>query len=162
MTTVTGYTSQHMDLIKNSNIVGGHVEDANLVLDRFDGSDIIVGEVGGPPGPDGPTGSSSTSNVYTRYTTSHTLTSGDVGMFIEMDSASANYLTIPVDTSELIPIGTIINGIQRGVGTTGFIASSGVDLLVFAGYANCAGQYARFKLERVSLTEWYLSGNLTY
>ena len=51
-------------------------------------------------------------------TSSYTLVLDDNGKMIEMNSASANTVTIPLNSSVAFPIGTQITVLQTGVGQT--------------------------------------------
>lgn len=56
MATVTAYTAQRMKQIEDASIVGGRVSSDNLILTRFDGTEINAGNVRGPQGETGTTG----------------------------------------------------------------------------------------------------------
>jgi hypothetical protein len=56
MATVTGYTAEHMDEIKDATIVGATVTGNNLILTKFDTTTVNAGNVRGATGPTGPTG----------------------------------------------------------------------------------------------------------
>lgn len=66
-------------------------------------------------------------NVITNaQTASYTLVLSDKDKLVEMDNASANNLTVPPNSSVPFPIGTQINVLQTGAGTTTLVAGSGV------------------------------------
>lgn len=54
MATVTGFTKERMQEIENAAIVDGGVVGGELILTRFDETDINLGSVIGPAGPAGP------------------------------------------------------------------------------------------------------------
>lgn len=57
MATVTGLTAERMIEIEEKSIVDGDVVGGNLILTRYDGTQINAGSVIGPEGPEGPVGS---------------------------------------------------------------------------------------------------------
>lgn len=59
-------------------------------------------------------------------TASYTLVLSDKGKLIEIDNASANTLTVPLNSSVAFPIGTQITILQTGAGTTTIAGASGV------------------------------------
>lgn len=56
MTTVTGLTAERMIAIEDASVVDGEIVAGNLILSRFDGSQINAGSVAGPQGPEGDPG----------------------------------------------------------------------------------------------------------
>ena len=66
--------------------------------------------------------------VTNAQTASYTLVLGDKDKLVEIDNASANNLTIPLNSSVAFPIGTQINILQTGAGTTTLVATGGVTL----------------------------------
>jgi microcystin-dependent protein len=56
MTTVTGLTAERMLEIEGASVIDGEVVDENLILKKYDGTEINAGSVIGPPGPVGPQG----------------------------------------------------------------------------------------------------------
>lgn len=56
MATITGYTAQRMQAIEDGTIVSGNVTDGDLILTKYDGSQINAGTVRGPQGLQGATG----------------------------------------------------------------------------------------------------------
>lgn len=54
MATINGYTAERMKEIEDSAIVAGSIAGDNLVLTRYDGENIVAGNVRGPVGADGP------------------------------------------------------------------------------------------------------------
>jgi hypothetical protein len=84
-------------------------------------------------------------------TGSYTLVLGDAGKVIRMDSASANNLTVPNNTSVAFPIGTTINLRQVGAGLTTVVADSGV---VINGTLAMGGQDSGASLVKIGTNEW--------
>ena len=62
-------------------------------------------------------------------TANYTLVLGDAGESIEMNVASANTLTVPLNSSVAFPIGTTILLIQVGAGQTTITPTAGVSLI---------------------------------
>jgi hypothetical protein len=58
-------------------------------------------------------------------TASHTLVLSDKDKLVEMNSSSANTLTVPLNSSEAFPIGSQINILQTGTGQTTIAPVSG-------------------------------------
>lgn len=91
---------------------------------------------------------------------SYTLALADAGVVVEMNSASANTLTIPPNTTAAIPVGTIIEVFQLGAGQTTIAAGSGVTLRAPDG-AKLAKQYASASLRKRGTNEWVLAGSVS-
>jgi hypothetical protein len=66
--------------------------------------------------------------VTNAQTASYTLVLADKDKLVEIDNASANNLTVPLNSSVAFPIGTQINILQTGAGTTTLVATGGVTL----------------------------------
>lgn len=64
--------------------------------------------------------------VTNAQTASYTLVLADKDKLVEMNVATANNLTVPPNSSVAFPIGTQINVLQTGAGTTTLVAGSGV------------------------------------
>jgi hypothetical protein len=99
--------------------------------------------------------------VVNTQTASYTLVLSDAGKLIEMNVASANTLTVPLNASVAFPFSpsqTVINIRQYGAGTTTIGGSATIrsqgDLLALA------GPYAEATLTKRATDEWVLSGNL--
>ena len=97
---------------------------------------------------------------FNRKTSHYTLVLTDGHKCIEMDAAGANNLTVPPNSDEAFPIGTVVDVIQRGAGTTTIVPGDTVTLRSLSGYLTSAGQYARIHLHKVAANEWYVSGDL--
>jgi hypothetical protein len=95
-----------------------------------------------------------------RQTTSYTLAVDDRGKLVEMNSASANTLTVPLNSSVAIPINSKIDVTQYGAGATTITAASGVTIRSFSSFLKLAGQYAACTLVKIGTNEWYCYGNL--
>jgi hypothetical protein len=95
-----------------------------------------------------------------RQTASYSLVLADRGKLVEMNSASANTLTIPLNSSIAFPIGSKIDVTQYGAGATTITATSGVTIRSFTSFLKIAGQYAACTLVKIGTDEWYAYGNL--
>jgi 3D (Asp-Asp-Asp) domain-containing protein len=95
-----------------------------------------------------------------RQTASYSLVLTDRGKLVEMNVASANTLTIPLNSSIAFPIGTKIDVTQYGAGATTITATGGVTIRSFTSFLKIAGQYAACTLVKIGTDEWYCYGNL--
>ena len=66
--------------------------------------------------------------ITNAQTASYTLVLADKDKLVEIDNASANNLTIPLNSSVAFPVGTQITILQTGAGTTTLVATGGVTL----------------------------------
>lgn len=105
---------------------------------------------------------------FRRLTASHTLDSTDLAaintgddVVIELNVASANDLTIPLNATVAFPVGTKLTIIQYGVGQTSVVATGGVTVNTSSGDFLSRNQYAPMLLEKVATDEWYLSNGTT-
>ena len=98
--------------------------------------------------------------VTNRQTASYTLALSDRGKLLEMNSASANTATIPLNSSVPFPIGSKIDVTQYGAGATTITATGGVTIRSFTSFLKIAGQYAACTLVKIGTDEWYAYGNL--
>ena len=95
-----------------------------------------------------------------RQTASYTLVLSDRGKLVEMNVATANNLTIPLNSSVAFSIGTQIDIIQYGAGQTTVVATSGVTIRSTNSWLKLNAQYAAATLIKIATDEWYLIGNL--
>jgi hypothetical protein len=100
-------------------------------------------------------------NIFNRQTASYTLVLTDQNDIIEMNVASANNLTIPLNATVAFPIGTEIAVLQYGAGQTTIVATVGVTLRAKANALKISGQFAGCTLVKVGTDEWYVIGDLT-
>ena len=96
-----------------------------------------------------------------RQVASYTLVLGDAGKLIEMNNASANNLTVPLNSSVAFPIGAQILIAQYGAGQTTIVATGGVTIRSASGKLKLTGQYSAATLLKIAADEWYLFGDLT-
>jgi hypothetical protein len=89
----------------------------------------------------------------------YTLVITDAQKIIEMSSASANTLTIPLDSSVNFPVGTSILVIQTGAGQTTIAGASGVTVNSFIGL-KIIGRWAGATLVKRATNTWVAVGGL--
>jgi len=99
--------------------------------------------------------------VTNRQTASYTLALTDVNDLVEMNVATANNLTVPLNSSIAFPIGTKIDIAQYGAGQTTVVATSGVTIRSAGGALKLAAQYSGGSLVKIATDEWYLFGDIT-
>jgi len=101
-------------------------------------------------------------NPNTQTVTSYQLlaTDADAGE-VRMDNAAANTVSIPLDSTELLPERTILIT-QLGAGITSIDAVSGVSLNgVDGGFVDIIAQYSGAALTKVSANTYIVTGNIT-
>lgn len=96
-----------------------------------------------------------------RQTASYTLALTDRGKLVEMNVATANNLTVPLNSSIAFPIGSKIDLSQYGAGQTTVVATGGVTIRSAGGALKLAAQYSGASLVKIGTDEWYLFGNIT-
>jgi hypothetical protein len=84
----------------------------------------------------------------------------DAGDLVELNVATPNTLTVPLNSSVGFPIGTKIDLAQYGVGQTTITPILGVTIRSYLGALRLAGQYAACTLVKIATNEWYCFGNL--
>lgn len=92
--------------------------------------------------------------------TSYTLVLADAWKRVEMGNASSNTLTVPLNSSVAFPVGTQIDVIQTGAGTTTIAATGGVTINSRGGLLGSAGQWAGMTLVKRATDTWWLGGDL--
>jgi hypothetical protein len=99
-------------------------------------------------------------NTFHRRVASYTLVLSDASKIIEMSVASANNLTVPLNSSAAFPVGTEIQVLQYGAGQTTIVATGGVTLRSKSGQLKIGNQYTGVTLVKVGTDEWYVIGNV--
>ncbi len=92
--------------------------------------------------------------------TSYSLTTSDANKLIEMNSSSANTVTIPSNSTAAIPVGTRVEVVRRGTGSTQILAAGGVTIRSLVG-TYISGQYGCATLVKRAANEWYVFGDLS-
>jgi hypothetical protein len=98
--------------------------------------------------------------VTNRQTASYTLVLTDADKLVEMNVATANNLTIPLNSSVAFSIGTKIDIVQYGAGQTTFVPISGVTIRTANSWLKMNARYGAATLTKIATDEWYLWGNL--
>jgi hypothetical protein len=98
--------------------------------------------------------------VANRQTASYTLVLSDADKLVEMNVASANNLTVPLNSSVAFSTGTQILLAQYGSGQTTIVATSGVTIRSNGGKLKLNVQYSGATLIKIAENEWYLFGDI--
>jgi len=99
--------------------------------------------------------------TITEKVANHVLALVDGGTSIEMNVASGNTVTIPLNATVAFPIGTVIFVRQTGVGQTTFVVTGGVTLQSVGGATKITARYDKVFLEKTGTDTWALVGNIT-
>ena len=95
-----------------------------------------------------------------RQTASYTLVIGDADKLVEINNASANNLTVPLNSSVAFSTGTQILLAQYGAGQTTIVATSGVTIRSNGAKLKLNAQYSGATLIKIDTNEWYLFGDI--
>ena len=95
-----------------------------------------------------------------RQTASYTLVLSDADKLVEINNASANNLTVPLNSSVAFSTGTQILLAQYGAGQTTIVATSGVTIRSNGGKLKLNAQYSGATLIKIATDEWYLFGDI--
>jgi hypothetical protein len=98
--------------------------------------------------------------VANRQTASYTLVLSDADKLVETNVATANNVTIPLNSSVAFGIGTQILLAQYGAGQTTIVLTSGVTLRSNASKVKLNAQYSGATLIKIDTNEWYLFGDI--
>jgi hypothetical protein len=98
--------------------------------------------------------------VANRQTASYTLVLSDADKLVEMNNASANNLTVPLNSSVAFSTGTQILLAQYGAGQTTIVATSGVTIRSNGAKLKLNAQYSGATLIKIAENEWYLFGDI--
>ena len=87
--------------------------------------------------------------------TTYTLALTDRSSIVSMNNASANTVTIPLNSSVAFPVGTTITIVQRGTGITTIQGTTGVSVNgTSAGSKATTGQYQGIAIYKESTDSW--------
>ena len=98
--------------------------------------------------------------VTNRQTASYTLVLSDADKLVEVNNASANNLTVPLNSSVAFATGTQILLAQYGAGQTTIVATSGVTIRSNGAKLKLNAQYSGATLIKIDTNEWYLFGDI--
>ena len=98
--------------------------------------------------------------VVADKTASSTLSLTDAQTIYPVNSATGVNLTIPTNASVAIPVGSVVNVIQRGAGRINYQASNGVTVLSPSSQTSSAGQNFNNILYKIAADTWHIEGSL--
>jgi hypothetical protein len=118
----------------------------------------------GATGPAGVTGSTGPSGdpglVINAQTVSYTLVLSDASKLVEISNASANNLTVPLNSSVAYAVGTQISLLQTGAGQMTVVATGGVTINATPGL-KLRAQWSSATLIKRATDTWVLVGDLS-
>jgi len=125
-------------------------------------TDILTNKTLTSPVINGATIGTSIINLATNAQTGTTYTSvlDDNGKIVEMNNASANTLTVPLNSSVAYPVGAQINILQTGTGQTTVAATGGVTINATPGL-KLRAQWSSATLIKRATDTWVLVGDLS-
>lgn len=135
-----------------------------MAVKRYNGSswDVVAGV--GPQGATGATGATGPSGDPTltinAQTASYTLVLSDASKLVEVSNASANTVTIPLNSSVAFATGTQINVLQTGAGQTTIAGTSGVTVNGTPGL-KLRAQWSACTLIKRATDTWVVVGDLS-
>ena len=132
-----------------------------MAVKRYDGStwQTVAGlGVQGPAGATGPSGDPTL--VINAQTASYTLTLADASKLVEVSNASANTVTIPLNSSVAFPTGTQISVLQTGAGQTTIAGTAGVTVNATPGL-KLRAQWSACTLIKRGTDTWVAVGDLS-
>lgn len=91
--------------------------------------------------------------------TSVTLLEAHEGCLLTLDNASSITLTIPQDSTLVMPIGARVRIMRLGAGQITVAAGSGATLRVGASFDNLRAQYAVGELIKIAANTWTFTGD---
>jgi len=117
----------------------------------------------GAAGATGVTGATGVAALLTEnvQTASYTLVIGDKDLLVVMNVATANNLTVPLNSSVAFATGTVIPIHQRGAGQTTVVATGGVTINSPSAKLKLTGQYSSAALRKFGTDTWVLTGDLS-
>lgn len=93
--------------------------------------------------------------------TTYTLALTDDGKVVEMNNASANTLTVPLNSSVAFPVGTQILVVQVGAGQTTLAPDTGVTINSKDGNLKLSAQWSAATLIKRATDAWVAIGDLS-
>ena len=98
--------------------------------------------------------------VTNRQSSSYTLVLSDADKLVEMNVATANILTVPLNSAVAFSLGTQILLAQYGAGQTTISPSGGVTIRSNGAKLKLNAQYSGATLVKIAENEWYLFGDI--
>jgi hypothetical protein len=111
--------------------------------------------VTGSTGPSGDPGL-----VINAQTVSYTLVLGDASKLVEINNASANNLTVPLNSSVAFTVGTQISLLQTGAGQMTVVPTGGVTINATPGL-KLRAQWSSATLIKRATDTWVLVGDIS-
>ena len=96
-----------------------------------------------------------------KYSTSHTLVLDNSYYMVEIESSTAETVTIPLNATTAFPIGTVIYVCQLGTGQVTISPTVGVTLRSSNSEYKTNGQYSVIVLRKRLTNEWVMWGDKT-
>lgn len=93
-----------------------------------------------------------------RQTADYVLALTDKDNLVEMNVATANVVTVPLNSTVAFPVGSQILISQYGAGVTSVAPAGGVTIRSVNGSLNLGIQYSAATLVKIGTNEWYLFG----
>lgn len=100
--------------------------------------------------------------TFNTQTSDYTLVLADSSKQILMNDASANTLTVPLNSSVAFPVGTVIKVLQYGAGQTTISPTVGVTIRTAGARFKLYEQYSSATLTKIGTDEWMLDGDLNF
>lgn len=94
-------------------------------------------------------------------TSDYTLILSDDGKLVQMNSASVNYLTVPLNSAVAFPVGTQITVVQSGTGQTVISPVSGGVTLNSTPGLKLRARWSTATLVKLGSDSWLVTGDLT-
>ncbi len=82
------------------------------------------------------------------------------GAAVEKAFTAATTVTATIDGNVVIPVGTVISGIQMGAGKVNVAAANGVTIVSADGDLGTRVRYSPFQIRKDTATQWVLTGDL--
>jgi hypothetical protein len=98
--------------------------------------------------------------VINAQTVSYTLVLSDASKLVEISNASANNLTVPLNSSVAFAVGTQISLLQTGAGQMTVVATGGVTINATPGL-KLRAQWSSATLIKRATDTWVLVGDLS-
>lgn len=157
------YTGNTVNLSKSTFRIRVFKKELQNNLPGSSGTSGVSGTSGtsGINGINGLNGTSGTSgmtdSIQTKTVSSKVLDSTDVNKILEINSGT---ITVPTDTTSVIPIGSSVFISQTGTGLVTIVPQSGVTIQSYLSAKKLAGQHAEAVLTKRSVNTWKLVGNI--
>lgn len=88
------------------------------------------------------------------------LVATDAGKFLTVNSATPQTMTIELNSTVFIPIGSVVKITQQGTGSVNIVNAVGVNLYSSGGGTSIPGQYNVATLTKTAINTWYLEFSL--